>query len=117
MMIIFNKKKIPKSDFYTLIMFPLIPFIGTLIQMLFYGMALAWNSVSISLLIIYINIQSRAINSDYLTGLYNRRRFENYFEDISRIAFNRKFLLLMLDVDNFKRINDKWGHRMGRQSP
>jgi len=113
MMIIFNKKKIPKSDFYTLIMFPLIPFIGTLIQMLFYGMALAWNSVSISLLIIYINIQSRAINSDYLTGLYNRRRFENYFEDISRIAFNRKFLLLMLDVDNFKRINDKWGHRMG----
>ncbi|HQH32100.1 MAG TPA: GGDEF domain-containing protein [Petrotogaceae bacterium] len=113
MMIVFNKKKIPKSDFYTLITFPLIPFIGTLIQMLFYGMALAWNSVSISLLIIYINIQSRAINSDYLTGLYNRRRFENYFEDLTRIAFNKKFLLLMLDVDNFKRINDKWGHRMG----
>jgi diguanylate cyclase (GGDEF)-like protein/PAS domain S-box-containing protein len=52
---------------------------------------------------------------DALTGLLNRRRFE---EELSRhIAHGRRYgmdgALLMLDLDDFKRVNDNFGHRAG----
>jgi len=52
---------------------------------------------------------------DYMTKLYNRR----YFEKISSHSFDlvkrqkQKMCLLMIDIDNFKNINDKYGHPIG----
>ena len=52
---------------------------------------------------------------DPLTGLYNLRelmRFLNY-ELIKSRRYNHPFSLLMIDVDYFKVINDRYGHRTG----
>lgn len=49
---------------------------------------------------------------DVLTGLYNRR----YFEQKSTPIFSRReksFALLMIDVDHFKNVNDSYGHAKG----
>jgi diguanylate cyclase (GGDEF)-like protein/PAS domain S-box-containing protein len=53
--------------------------------------------------------------SDSLTGLANRRRlFEVLHTEISRSRrTGREFALMLLDVDQLKKINDKYGHLVG----
>lgn len=52
---------------------------------------------------------------DPLTGLYNRRQFNDILEyEIGRCErHNREFSVLMIDLDNFKDINDSYGHPSG----
>jgi len=56
-------------------------------------------------------------NKDGLTGLYNHRTFQELLaKELSRAKrFNEFISLLFLDVDNFKRFNDTYGHLMGDQ--
>jgi diguanylate cyclase (GGDEF)-like protein/PAS domain S-box-containing protein len=53
--------------------------------------------------------------TDSLTGLANHRRlFEVLHTEISRSKrTGREFALMLLDVDQFKKINDKYGHLLG----
>lgn len=50
---------------------------------------------------------------DALTGLFNRFGMQEYFDNL--LVKNRKqnTSILMLDIDNFKRVNDTWGHECG----
>jgi diguanylate cyclase (GGDEF)-like protein/PAS domain S-box-containing protein len=52
---------------------------------------------------------------DPLTGLYNRHRFESELERVVSDAhrYGRRAALLMLDLDGFKRVNDRFGHPIG----
>ncbi|MFB6345574.1 MAG: diguanylate cyclase [bacterium] len=54
-------------------------------------------------------------NHDLLTGLYNRREFENRFnEEFTRSQrYDKDFTLLMIDLDHFKNVNDTYGHQAG----
>jgi diguanylate cyclase (GGDEF)-like protein len=54
---------------------------------------------------------------DPLTGLWNRRFFEERLrEELSRsqrAGAGRKFSVMIVDVDDFKRVNDRYGHAAG----
>ncbi|MBW1697156.1 MAG: diguanylate cyclase [Deltaproteobacteria bacterium] len=52
---------------------------------------------------------------DELTGLYNRRYFLEIFEReiATALRYKTKLVLCMMDLDHFKRINDRYGHTAG----
>jgi diguanylate cyclase (GGDEF)-like protein/PAS domain S-box-containing protein len=55
------------------------------------------------------------VDHDFLTGLMNRRRFEQELtrEAVRATRYGNPSAVLLLDVDHFKRINDTFGHRAG----
>ena len=66
--------------------------------------------------LIKINEEFRKLAiTDPLTGLYNRRYFERAMKDELALALRHgdKHCLLLIDIDNFKNINDTYGHLEG----
>jgi diguanylate cyclase (GGDEF) domain len=54
---------------------------------------------------------ARQATHDALTGCKNRRAFD---EDVAKLLNNHQpFALALIDIDNFKSINDTWGHLSG----
>lgn len=53
--------------------------------------------------------------TDYLTGVFNRRGFENEFKKaVSNCLIQQKpFAIILVDIDFFKKINDTFGHIAG----
>ena len=56
--------------------------------------------------------------TDGMTGLYNKRQFEEDFPILVELATSRsrQLCLLMLDMDRFKQLNDTMGHHAGDQA-
>lgn len=61
-----------------------------------------------------IQLQEQAIR-DPLTGLFNRRFFDEYFDKelMRSIRSETPISLLMVDIDHFKSVNDRFGHDVG----
>lgn len=60
---------------------------------------------------------SREANTDYLTGLPNRKSFDRHVATLIDDAHhtNTPLCLIVADIDFFKRFNDTWGHKVGDQ--
>ena len=59
--------------------------------------------------------EQRTARTDDLTGLVNRRHFFDLAEQIFKVSrrYGKPLSVVMLDVDHFKRINDRYGHQAG----
>ena len=51
------------------------------------------------------------VNTDPLTGLYNRRGMNIFLKEL--VKLNRDFAVLAIDIDFFKNVNDSYGHDQG----
>ncbi len=75
-----------------------------------------FTTLNIILYLLFLTKKIKLLsNIDPLTKLLNRRAMEekvNTLIDISK-RYEQEISFLMLDLDNFKSINDTYGHRMG----
>lgn len=113
-LVILNRKLLEARHYGSMLLFFIPQLIGTTAQMLFYGVSTNWSGMMVSILIIYFNIQNRGLNTDYLTGTYNRRQLDGYIKAKVRTSTEGKsFSAILLDLDKFKSINDSLGHEAG----
>lgn len=93
-------------------LFGIILLIATFLQLVFNGLPLVWITFAIFILMLYVNVQNRQLMMDVLTGVNNRYAFDAYIEKRMKDQKNG-FTLYMIDLDQFKEINDTYGHIEG----
>jgi diguanylate cyclase (GGDEF)-like protein len=75
------------------------------------------SHLRVPVLMEYEELKKLQINAatDPLTGLYNRRLFDDHFErELNRaLRYNQHLALVMLDLHQFKEVNDRYGHQRG----
>jgi diguanylate cyclase (GGDEF)-like protein len=71
-------------------------------------------SMSVENVDLHETVQRQAV-TDELTGLFNHRRFQEVMtQEVERARrYQQEMGLIMLDIDNFKRVNDTYGHMQG----
>lgn len=112
--IVVNRRKLGKKRFYSLFFFAVPPFISIIFQIMFYGISFMLNSIVFSLLIVFLNIQDNTVYTDYLTGVNNRKKLDAYLKEKIHLSSREKaFSVILIDINNFKVINDTYGHNIG----
>ena len=97
--------------------FPVLYFVGpclagVLIQFLFYGITSSWVLVAVALLFVQMQSYAENLYMDELSGLYNRRYLNAVLTE-RKITIGKSLYGIMMDVNDFKYINDNFGHSMG----
>lgn len=114
---------LPQKKYYamrqkiaTLSSFVVLPLLAGAIQAFFNGISIVCMGCTLAAVQVFINMQKTKITVDSLTELNNRSKMMQHLERCmaqSRTGAARQLYLLMLDVDGFKQINDKFGHLEG----
>lgn len=103
--------KYDKHDRIFLILAFTMPAFATLTQILFHKMLIIWGSVSLSLLLYYIFLRELQFKYDTLSEIKNRAAFEKELEQCQKN--DTDVAIIVFDLNNFKKINDSFGHKAG----
>ncbi|WP_312643272.1 GGDEF domain-containing protein [Hydrogenoanaerobacterium sp.] len=93
-----------------LVMLYAIIFIGTTVQILFPFIHSTWHCVTLVLVMYYLFQRESQFKYDIVTGLLNRQSFENRLE---KLRETDHAVIILFDLDEFKKINDTYGHAKG----
>lgn len=105
-------KRYQNKDCFALLLLFLFILGGTSVQVLFPTIHTTWSCVSLSLILYYAFFCELKEKHDILTGLFNRRAYEYEIQRLESLGYGA---IIFFDVDNFKKINDQFGHQYGDQ--
>lgn len=105
-----------RHELHILLYFIIGPATAAIIQMIFYGVSCFQVGLLISLFIVFLADQNNQILTDTLTGLNNRRGLSRYIDEFVRHHEGKELFVMMIDLDNFKKINDRLSHFIGDQA-
>lgn len=116
-MVLLRKDRLEQHTYVPMLLIAIPPVISGIIQCMFYGVSIIWASTAISLLFYYIHYQNNQLDTDYLTGAFNRRQLDHYLRQLERAEPGGELLAgMMIDLDAFKTINDVHGHDAGDEA-
>lgn len=109
-----QKTKQKKDEIRALLQFIFFPLIGIFMQLFYMNLPFTAVGISLSVLLVFINVQNKQISIDALTGINNRRQLTLYVDsELSALSKKGELYYLIMDVDKFKSINDTYGHLEG----
>lgn len=109
-----QKTKQKKYEMRALLQFTFFPLIGIFMQLFYLNLPFTAVGISLSVLLVFINVQNKQISIDTLTGINNRRQLALYIDsELSASSKKGELYYLIMDVDKFKSINDTYGHLEG----
>lgn len=85
--------------------------VGVTIQLANLKIKTCWLTISVASTFIYIYYNELVQCLDGMTGLLNQKSFSNYLE--ARENEEKKCFIIIMDVNDFKYVNDNYGHEFG----
>ena len=97
--------------------FPVLYFVipclaGVILQFAFYGITASYISVAVALIFVQMQTYAQNVYVDELSGLFNRRHLNGVLAKNENTARGSLYGIMM-DVNDFKSINDTFGHNVG----
>jgi len=83
---------------------------GTTVQLIFPTVLVSWHCVALTLILYYLILSEFDNSLDLLTGLLNRAAYE---KAIGRLTGHGQLSVVIMDINDFKVINDTHGHDYG----
>lgn len=107
-----SKRQGINMSFFPVLFFVAPCLTGVIIQLFYYGVTTIWITVAVAMTFIQMQAYAQNLYTDELSGLYNRRFLNGMIE--KRSQANKGALYgIMMDINDFKSINDDFGHNIG----
>jgi len=106
-----NRSNMNQEITTVLFLYVCMPVLAAGLQVILYGVFVLWPTMAITLVLTYIFLETISASKDYLTGLMTRHKMDNYLEYL--LYKKKSFNIVMIDLNDFKMINDTYGHVKG----
>lgn len=112
--LLFFRKKFKEYKFLMVLILLSLLLLGVFTDLYIrFGMLILWPFVTAGLLYFYFSVIQNDNSIDSLTGISNRYSFNEFTDKLSQRKTGESWAIVMIDLDHFKSINDRFGHLEG----